>query len=146
MSERASGDWFEPGLPFQCTGCGDCCTGEPGAVWLDDADVLRLATHLGLGVAEFEQKHVRLVGGQRSLYEHFNGDCEFFDGETRGCRVYDGRPTQCRNYPWWPHLIASKEAWQGVCEACEGARVTEPLVSADSIRERAAELRRTRGG
>ncbi len=137
-------DWFEPGLPFHCTGCGDCCTGEPGAVWLDDADVTRLAAHLGLEVQAFEEKHVRLVAGRRSLFERFNGDCEFFNRETRGCGLYDARPTQCRTYPWWPHLIESAEAWEGVKRECEGARVTEPLVSAESIRERAAELRRSR--
>ncbi len=137
-------DWFEPGLPFHCTGCGDCCTGAPGFVWLDEADVLRLATKLGLDTAEFTRKHVRMVGGRPSLYERFNGDCEFFMPETRGCGVYEGRPTQCRTYPFWPHLIESPEAWESVRRECEGARVLEPLISAESVRARAAELRRSR--
>lgn len=137
-------DWFEPGLPFRCTGCGDCCTGAPGAVWLDDADVARLARHLELTPKEFEERHVRRLVGRRSLLERFDGDCEFFDREGRGCRVYEARPTQCRTYPWWPANLASPEAWREVCEACEGARVTEPLVSADEIRARAREARRSR--
>lgn len=137
-------EWYGEGLAFQCTGCGDCCTGEPGAVWVDDDDVRRLAEHLGLTIPEFEAKHLRVVAGKRSLYEHFNGDCEFFDREKRGCRVYDGRPTQCRTYPFWPHLVASPDAWRGVCEECEGARVDGPLVPAEHIRARAAELRRSR--
>ncbi len=137
-------DWFEPGLSFHCTGCGDCCTGAPGAVWLNDEDVARLAAHLKLTPAELERDHVRALGAGRSLFERFNGDCEFFDGETRGCRVYEARPTQCRTYPWWPHHLDSPEAWARVKSECEGARVDAPLVSAEQIRASAAEVRRAR--
>jgi uncharacterized protein len=137
-------DWFEAGLPFRCTGCGDCCTGAPGAVWVNDDEVAALAAHFGVTAAEFEREHVRLLGGRRSLMERFDGDCEFFDQATRGCTVYEARPTQCRTFPFWAHNVASPDAWQGVCDECEGARLTEPLVSADAIRAHAAETRRAR--
>ena len=29
--------WYHLGLRFQCTGCGDCCTGAPGYVWINNA-------------------------------------------------------------------------------------------------------------
>jgi Fe-S-cluster containining protein len=137
-------DWFDEGVPFHCTACGDCCTGEPGAVWVNDDDIARLAAHFGTTPVEFERDHVRIVGVGRSLFERFNGDCEFFDNQTRACGVYVARPTQCRTFPWWPQLIESRAAWQGVCEACEGARVTEPIVSVEEIRARAAETLRAR--
>lgn len=134
-------DWFEGGVPFHCTACGDCCTGEPGAVWVNDDDVARLAAHFGVTPAEFERDHVRRVGVRRSLYERFDGDCEFFDKATRGCGVYEARPTQCRTFPWWPQLVESRAAWEErVCRGCEGARVADPIVSADTIR---AHLRET---
>ncbi|MBM4374844.1 MAG: YkgJ family cysteine cluster protein [Deltaproteobacteria bacterium] len=139
-------EWFGEGLPFRCTGCGDCCTGAPGAVWVDDDDVARLAAHLGLGPVEFEAKHLRRLAGRRSLLEHFNGDCEFWSRETRGCTVYDGRPTQCRTYPFWPHLIEASESWEGVKADCEGARLEAPLVPVSVIRAHAAEQRRSRAG
>ena len=28
-----SGPWYADGLSFECTMCGNCCTGPPGAVW-----------------------------------------------------------------------------------------------------------------
>jgi hypothetical protein len=28
--------WFAGGLSFECTCCGNCCTGGEGAVWFDD--------------------------------------------------------------------------------------------------------------
>ena len=28
--------WYADGLPFTCTQCGDCCTGDPGYVWVTD--------------------------------------------------------------------------------------------------------------
>jgi Fe-S-cluster containining protein len=137
----ASDEWIGGGLAFHCTACGDCCTGEPGAVWVNDDDIARLAAHFGVSSQQFETEHVRTVGARRSLYERFNGDCEFFDPATRGCGVYTARPTQCRTFPWWPHLIESREAWEGVCRSCEGARVTEPIVPIEEIRARVAETR-----
>ena len=29
-------DWYEDGLRFSCSQCGNCCTGPPGAVWFTD--------------------------------------------------------------------------------------------------------------
>ncbi len=31
--------WYQFGLRFQCTGCGDCCTGAPGYVWINKAEI-----------------------------------------------------------------------------------------------------------
>ena len=139
-------EWYGEGLAFECTGCGDCCTGAPGAVWVDDDDVARLAVHFGMTPSEFEAAHVRRLVGRRSLLERFTGDCEFWSRETRGCTVYEARPTQCRTYPFWPHLVNAKESWDGVKAECEGARVERPLVPVETIRARAAEMRRARAG
>ena len=48
--ERAANEkvWYEQGLRFTCTTCGNCCTGGPGYVWVTDEEVDRLAAHLGL--------------------------------------------------------------------------------------------------
>ena len=35
--------WFREGLKFACTGCGDCCTGEPGYVWVNKAEIEAMA-------------------------------------------------------------------------------------------------------
>ena len=46
--------WFKDGLRFQCTGCGDCCTGAPGFVWVNGQEIAALAARLGQSVEEFE--------------------------------------------------------------------------------------------
>jgi Fe-S-cluster containining protein len=113
--------WYAEGLKFQCTGCGDCCTGAPGYVWVNQAEIDALAARLGLPVAEFERKYVREVGVRRTLKERKNYDCVFLDGETRKCTVYEDRPRQCRTWPWWNSNLKSPEAWQQTCEVCPGS-------------------------
>ena len=77
---------------FKCTACGDCCTGAPGYVWVNQAEITAMAERLGMEVAAFEKKYVRQIGVRRSLVEYKNGDCVFFDNQTRKCKVYEQRP------------------------------------------------------
>src|SRR5688572_15844989 len=93
--------WFQDGLRFTCTQCGDCCTGAPGYVWVNQEEIAALARRLNLPVDEFEQKYVRRVGIRKSLTEFPNGDCVLFDGQARKCTVYEDRPRQCKTWPFW---------------------------------------------
>ena len=113
--------WYKDGLKFKCTGCGDCCTGAPGYVWVNKDDIAALAAETKTTVDEFEARFVRDIGVRKSLLEHNNGDCVFFDGKTRKCRVYAARPRQCRTWPFWDSNIRTPEAWEATCEACPGA-------------------------
>jgi Fe-S-cluster containining protein len=113
--------WFADGLRFECTGCGDCCTGAPGYVWVTRDEIAELARQLGMEQADFEKKFVRKVGARKSLIEYANGDCVFFDGRTRKCSVYEARPQQCRTWPFWQSNVATPEAWQQTCQVCPGS-------------------------
>ncbi len=113
--------WFKDGLRFECTQCGDCCTGAPGYVWVNREEIQALADELGLAVADFEKQYVRQVGIRKSLIEYANGDCVFFDGRARKCTVYNGRPRQCRTWPFWQSNVATPEAWKQTCQACPGS-------------------------
>jgi Fe-S-cluster containining protein len=113
--------WYHEGLRFQCTGCGDCCTGGPGYVWVNQAEIDALAIRLGLSVAEFERRFVREIGVRRSLKERRNYDCVFLDGETRKCTVYEDRPRQCRTWPFWNSTLRTPETWEHTCEVCPGS-------------------------
>lgn len=121
MIEVSDEPWFKDGLRFQCSECGDCCTGAPGFVWVNREEIADLAHEVGLTVDQFEAKYVRQVGIRKSLIEYSNGDCVFFDGHTRKCTVYKARPRQCRTWPFWQSNVASKEAWQQTCEVCPGS-------------------------
>ena len=117
----ATGPWYEKGLRFQCTQCGDCCTGAPGFVWVNKAEIAALAELVGEDVASFEEQYVRNIGIRKSLQEFSNGDCVFFDNEARKCTVYEARPRQCRTWPFWDSNLKSPEAWAETCEVCPGS-------------------------
>jgi hypothetical protein len=84
-------------------------------------EVAALADVVGLEVAEFESRYVRKVGIRKSLVEFPNGDCVFFDGESRKCTVYEARPRQCRTWPFWDSNLKDPQAWAETCEVCPGS-------------------------
>ena len=116
-----SKQWFQAGLRFKCTECGDCCSGSPGYVWVNKAEIAALAEKVELDVDAFESRYVRSIGIRKSLVEFPNGDCVFLDGERRTCSVYDARPRQCRTWPFWESNLRTQEAWQNTCEVCPGS-------------------------
>jgi Fe-S-cluster containining protein len=113
--------WFKNGLRFECTQCGNCCTGAPGYVWVNREEIEALARKLNLSVPQFERRYVRTVGIRKSLIEYANGDCVFFDSHGRKCTVYDARPRQCRTWPFWKSNVESPHAWQQTCAVCPGS-------------------------
>lgn len=114
--------WYHQGLRFECTGCGDCCTGAPGYVWVNKEEIGGLAEQVGEEDLErFEKMYVRQVGIRKSLKEYSNGDCVFFDNQTRKCKVYNARPRQCRTWPFWDSNVRDEQAWRETCQACPGS-------------------------
>ncbi len=132
MSEKPLPLWYESGLSFKCTGCGRCCSKEPGYVWLSEDDIERACMHLKLTRSEFLKKYTRLVHGRYSLIELSNYDCVFLK-ENR-CSIYSARPKQCRQFPFWKENISSKKAWEEASKTCEGINHKEaPLLSPEEI-------------
>ena len=132
--------WYADGLKFQCTGCGACCTGEPGYVWLNKAEIEAMAKALGVDVPTFEKKKIRLVGIRKSLTELPNGDCVLLDRKTRTCQVYDVRPRQCRTWPFWTSNMRTPEDWIEMSRDCPGAN-QGPLVPPEQIRKQLGVMR-----
>ncbi len=132
MSEKQLPLWYEKGLAFKCTGCGVCCSKEPGYVWLTEVDIEKFTTDLKLSRKDFLDKYTRLVYGRYSLIEKPNYDCIFLK-ENR-CSVYASRPKQCRQFPFWKDNISSKEAWEEAGLTCEGINHKDaPLLSPKEI-------------
>ena len=114
--------WYGDGLQFECTGCGQCCSGEPGYVWVTSDEIAALAESLAMAVTEFEAAFVRAAGRRKSLIEMPNGDCIFLDSRARRCEVYHARPAQCRTWPFWASNVRSAKSWQETCRVCPGSR------------------------
>jgi uncharacterized protein len=125
--------WYKKGLRFQCTGCGQCCTKEPGYVWLSADEIHAIAAHLHISKEEFIRRYTRSVFGRISLLENkITFDCVFL--KDKKCQIYPVRPQQCRTFPWWKENLESPAAWKETALRCEGIDHSDaPVVSFDAI-------------
>ncbi len=122
-------EWYARGLRFECSQCGNCCTGPPGAVWFNAEEAVKMAAHLGLDKKAFLKQYARKLDGKWSLKEHHTEhgyDCIFLDRQKAPgravCALYGARPRQCRTWPYWPENLRSPEAWASAKHAtpCPG--------------------------
>ena len=114
--------WYQDGLKFTCTQCGNCCSGAPGYVWITTEDRQKIAAFLGLPGGDLNEHFMRRVGVRYSLTEKPGGDCVFLremDGK-RICGVYPVRPRQCRTWPFWTNNLRSPETWDKASRDCPG--------------------------
>lgn len=126
--------WYAQGLHFECTGCGQCCTGSPGYIWVNEEEIEQIAKHLNMTGGEFSALYLRYVNGRMSLLERPKSyDCIFL--KDKKCGIYSVRPTQCRTYPWWPQNLTSPKEWQEAASFCEGIRNKAPIVPLENIQE-----------
>jgi Fe-S-cluster containining protein len=118
---------------FECAACSFCCSGAPGFVWLDRADLDRLLEHLKMSQDAFIEAYCRWVetgeGRALSLREKKAGkntyDCIFLSQGK--CSVYPARPLQCRTYPFWKEIVSTRERWEEEARACPGIGRGSPV-------------------
>lgn len=120
-------EWYADGLRFECTQCGNCCTGPPGYVWFNNTETEAMARELGMSPVEFREKYAHRHAGKWTLNEVRNDkghyDCVFLERDENGkglCSIYKSRPTQCRTWPFWPENLRSERAWLIAARGCPG--------------------------
>jgi Fe-S-cluster containining protein len=124
-------EWFdqppEPGLRFECTMCGHCCTGPPGFVLVTESETDAIADAIGVPRDEFRERYTNTMRLGRSLNEHeteHGFDCVFLDRESvpgrAVCGIYEQRPMQCRTWPFWEENVSSARAWSRASKSCPG--------------------------
>jgi len=120
-------EWFgETGLSFECTQCGNCCTGPPGFVWFTEDEARALAELLKLDRGEFRRRFAHKVWGRWTLNEvetERGLDCVFLRRDAEGkalCSVYSARPRQCRTWPFWPENLKTQRSWRRAANHCPG--------------------------
>jgi len=120
--------WHADGLQFTCSQCGNCCTGNPGYVWISPEEIARLAGHLGLSPQIVMDRYCRSVGGRVSLNETRTPqgmyDCVFLKEDPKrgrkSCSIYPVRPLQCRTWPFWPENLSDRSRWDRAAKRCHG--------------------------
>lgn len=111
--------WYAAGLAFSCQGCGDCCRGPGGYVWVTEEEASAIAACLGVSFKKFAATMLRTTLAGLALVDDGRGDCPLLGDDGR-CRVYEARPRQCRTWPWWEENLVSRERWDAAAERCPG--------------------------
>jgi len=115
-------NWYQDGLRFSCTQCGNCCSGAPGYVWVTKEERRAIAEFLQRPDGKLGDDQVRRVGLRYSLMERAGGDCIFLKTENgkRICGIYPVRPLQCRTWPFWNHNLKNPADWEAAGRDCPG--------------------------
>jgi len=129
--------WYKNGLKFKCTGCGKCCTGSTGMVWVSEEEIVQMAEACALSVKQFKIRYIRSRANRLALVEKKNpdGDFDCIFLENKKCKVYQARPTQCRTYPWWQENLNTEKSWKIAAQNCEGINDSAPIVAFGDIQK-----------
>jgi len=119
-SDESDKPWYADGLAFTCKQCHRCCrASQPGWVYTNPREALRIARRLELSEEQFRRSYLRQdPGGEMVLQVAPNGDCIFWQD---GCSIYEVRPRQCRTFPFWPENLAEPADWEEATQQCAGA-------------------------
>ncbi len=131
--DRSQREWFDDDpVRFECTLCGNCCTGPSGFILFSREEGERIARRLGIAYAEFYERYTHDTPAGRSFQEtrfiesdgSVKHDCVFLDRVSEPgklvCSLYEDRPTQCRTFPFWPEHMGSRRSWRMLAKSCEG--------------------------
>jgi Fe-S-cluster containining protein len=116
--------WYAAGLAFECTQCGDCCSGPgEGVIWVCRHEISLIADHLKLSESDLREQYMKRIGTRTTIIEEpVSKDCIFLkrvDGR-KVCGIYSVRPNQCRTYPFWSENLKSPTTWNQTAQECPG--------------------------
>lgn len=100
-------------IHYQCQRCGACCR-WPGFVRITEAEIPRIATHLGFSEGDFIQRYTRLTPTRNglALIDKPDGSC-FFLQDNNECLLQAAKPAQCIGFPnTW-----NTPGWEQTCQA-----------------------------
>lgn len=110
---------------------------------MNDADIARAASFLGMTAAAFERQYVYRTRNRARLRVPRDANCSFLTAE--GCSIHPAKPSQCRIFPFWPELVESRREWKKTARYCPGIGKGE-LVQIEVARGQAKEMREAHPG
>ncbi len=116
--------WYAAGLHFECTGCGNCCSGPgEGFIWCTAPEIKFIGEFLKLPQDELRRRFLRKVGYRTTIIEEpYSKNCIFLKTENCGkqCQIYSVRPNQCRTWPFWASNLKNPHTWNESARSCPG--------------------------
>ncbi len=114
--------WYSEGLCFNCTQCGNCCSGSPGYVWVTLDEIKEIEGYLKKQSISLGP-YLRRSKGQFSLIEKSSGDCIFLQRLDSGkalCQIHPAKPSQCGKWPFWNTILKTENDWEKQATDCPG--------------------------
>jgi len=124
MLKQKTEPWYVAGLHFECSQCGNCCSGpEQGYIWVTRTEIELIADFLEISIGQLREKYLERLGMRTTIIEQpVTRDC-IFSKQIQGrkkCVIYPVRPTQCRSWPFWSENLTSPTAWNRAAQKCAG--------------------------
>lgn len=108
---------------FDCQMCGDCCRGF-GGTYVTEADIKRIAAHIGSEPATVRTRFCTPSGRRQVLAQGPDGFCVFWD---QLCTIHPVKPRMCRRWPYIPSVLADPVNWKIMAGSCPGIRADAPV-------------------
>ncbi len=140
--------WYAEGLRFQCSLCGNCCSGPDGEIPLQEQDSRRLAKYLGLSLRAFKVSYTIISESTNNRVLKMNPtpgdkeglDCIFLDREQipgkAVCKAHAAKPKQCQAWPFWPSSLESLESWKEASKHCPGIGQGDGMLTRKEIEKK----------
>ena len=124
--------FYQAGLHFECTRCGNCCHFPGGKVYLSKNRVQEISRYLNLLPEDLTQKYCKPERTKYVLKDGNGSGCCFLENDQ--CQIYPVRPFQCQTFPFWPENLKSQYRWKQLTSFCPGIGKGE-LYGAERIRQ-----------
>lgn len=110
--------FYEQGLRFSCTSCGECCRLPGGKVRISSEEIETISGYLSLDRQSFLRENALQDEQGWALEDEDHSACIFLQDDL--CSIYDVRPEQCRTFPFWPENLKSAYRWKQLKSYCPG--------------------------
>lgn len=101
---------------FECRQCGDCCRGY-GGTYVTEADIRRIAAHIGEAPESFKERYCQMSAGRPVLTQAADGYCVF---HQELCRIHLVKPRMCRRWPFIDAVLEDIHNWKIMGASCPG--------------------------
>ena len=116
---------------FQCTMCGECCTGF-GGTYVSEQDIIKISAFIHCDSAKFTEKFCAVSGSKYVLTLSENGKCVFFDTEKQ-CTIHPVKPDMCKAWPFIRTVANHPENWNAMAGSCPGMKKNVPYDTLKTI-------------